>query len=465
MSTAPDDTLVPARHFDNADADGAGYSLRLRIAQNRLPVLRANLAKLNRRAEKLGAAPFTVEVGRRGQTFIEERSEGYAATINWIEVTVSGTPFSLGDYRVRAIIDHRDDTYRTVGNFVIPTRFVGCDPQCDHCKTKRDRIKTFLLTDPSGNVSAVGSSCLEDFTGHAPDHALAATSIWTEFSARMKEMQDEYEDGVKGITLEPAAPIVPFLAMVSRLIRTQGWVSKDKANQNREYGIEPSVSTAEAALKAVVKNLGAESVEAIIARLDLPIEDIETANSALAYVRGKYEHLLEEPTAQAFDLNMRTATHGNVFIQRLAGFAAFTVRMYQREVLEPAQKARAAAQSDFVGTIGEREIFTVIVQRLIPIESQFGMRMLHVLEDERGNSLVWRNSGSGSSDLEVGKTYTVKATVTDHAIHNDVRQTKLSRVATIDTPALDAPPKLKATRKRQPKQAAEHCDHDQSPAL
>lgn len=465
MPTPPNDVQVADRHVDQAGAEESGYSFQFRIAQNRLPILRANLAKLNRRAEKLGAEPFTIELGRKGQEFIEDRSEGYAATIDWVEVTVSGKPFSLGDYRVRAVIDHRNDTYRTVGNYAIPTRFIGCDPQCDHCKTKRDRTKTYLLTDPSGNVSAVGSSCLEDFTGHAPDHALAATSIWTEFSAQMKAMQGGYEDDVKGVKLEPAAPTVPFLAMVSRLIRVQGWVSKDKANHNREYGIEPYVSTAETALDAVVKNIGAGSVEAIMAKLDLPMEDIETANTALAYVREKYANLLDQPAAQAFDLNMRTATHGNAFIHRLAGFAAFAVRMYQREVLEPAQKARAAAQSDFVGTIGKREVFTVTVQRLIPIEGQFGMRMLHVLEDERGNSLVWRNSGSGSSDLEVGKTYTIKATVTDHEIRNDVRQTKLSRVATIDTPALEAASEAKATRKRQPKQAAAQPDHDQSPTL
>jgi hypothetical protein len=464
MSTLLDEsaTLGPTIGDPDPHATSAeeSYSFTYRIATNRLQILRANLAKLNRRAEKLGAEPFTMGLGRRGQEFIENRSEGYAATINWVEVTLTGTPFSLGDYRIFAVIDHRKDAYNAVGNFEIPTRFIGCEPQCDHCKTKRDRSKTYLLTDPAGNISAVGSSCLEDFTGHAPEHALAATSIWTEFGAQMKDLEGGYEEERRGAAFLPAAPTLPFLAVVNQFIRTQGWVSKDKANTNREYGIEPNVSTAERALESISNKEGSD--EEIMAKLDLPMEDIVAARATLAYVREKYASLLDQPSAQAFDLNMRSVTLGDMFIRDLAGFAAFSVRMYQREVLEPAHKARAAAQSDFVGSVGKREIFTVTARRLIPIESQFGLRMLHVLDDAHGNVLIWRNSGSGGSDLEVGKTYTVKATVTDHEIRNEVRQTKLSRVSTVDAPAVEATSETTAPRKRQAKPTAQQPEHDQS---
>lgn len=457
--TKPSDPPQPAL-ANTVTLDPEVYSFKARIAQNRLPVLRANLDKLNRKAEKLGVAPFTVALGRRGEEFIENRSEGLSAHIQWIEVTLTGQSFALGDYRVRAMINHRDNMSSTVGNFRIPSQYLNCDPYCDHCKKVRARTRTWLLQDPEGNVSTVGSSCLEDFTGHAPEHALAATSIHTEFAEQCAALQGGYEDLVRGGKYEPATDSLPYLAIVHRLIRTGGWVSRETARSNREYGLEPNVSTSDMAIEVMKKHSPGGEIDDV--RLGITPEDRARAAAALHHARAKYADLLDKPDVEGFECNMRSVTLADTFPTRYAPLAAYAMRMYLREVVEPALLIKPAEQSEHVGTQGKREVFTVTVQRLVPIESNYGTSMLHMLIDAAGNHLTWRNSGSRESDLQAGNTYTIKATVNRHDEYKGIKQTVLNRVAIEDpaTPAAEAPP---ARRKKSA--PAAQTEPDLSPSM
>jgi hypothetical protein len=415
MSSTSPDSLEAANDPNtrpSADANDDDYSFVGQVALNRLPTLRENLAKLNRKAGKCGAAPFKMVLGRKGEEFVEDRSEGRSAHIQWVEVTLTGKVFALGDYKIRAVIDHRHETCTAVGNFKVPTRYIGCEPDCDHCKTKRDRAKTFILQDSVGSLSAVGKSCLEDFTGHAPEHALAATSIYDEFRAQMAELQDD-EGGRRSPSFEPALPTLPFLAVISNLIRTQGWVSKPVAKANREYLKEPSESTADAAIRLLAK-LRLPHDRITLDSVDVADEDRELAVAALRYARAKYAELLDQDTVEAFDASMRSVTLRDSFITKHSGLAAYALRMYLREVVEPSKQLKAREASEYIGVVKKREEFTLTVHRLVPISGAFNNSMLHLCTDAGGNQVTWRNSGSREADLETGRSYVVKANFKKH---------------------------------------------------
>lgn len=416
------------------------YSGRYQVALNRLPRLRENLKKLNKRAGKLGAEPFTMTLGRRGEEFLEDRSEGRAALIQWIEVTLTGRYVALGDYRIKAVMNHRDEVYSAVGSFRIPSRYINCAPDCDHCKLKRERATTYLLADREGNLAHVGRSCLEDFTGHSPEHALSATSIFEEFRAQMD--QSDPDDGPSAtVRYEAALPILPFLAVIARRIRTAGWVSGSTARSNAELGIEPSVSTAGAAMDEL-KRFRLSPDRLTLDAVEVDDEDRALATAAIAYAREKYAALDDQPYIEAFDATMRALVRSELFITRLAGMAAYTARMYISEVVEPPLRARREANSDYVGVEKERREFTVRVERLIPVSGYMAgsTTMIHILSDENGNQLKWANNGGASSDLVAGHAYVVKATVKKHEAYNNVRQTHLTRVAVVqELDALPAP--------------------------
>jgi len=407
------------------DQDSDGYTFKYLVATNRLPLLRANLARINRKALKHGVAPFEIKLGRTGSEFIEDRSEGRAATIDWVEVQITGKPFALGHYKIGALIDHRENTYQAVGNFQIPGKYIGCDPHCDHCKTKRDRAKTFLLYDRDGNLTMVGKSCVEAYTGTAPEHALAATSIYTEFAAQMQEYEGErYREGA---AFEPSFPMLPYLALVAHQIRTAGWVSKGTAASNRSEGIHPDISTADAALDTLTKIARNSEGTWTLDSIDATDEDREMAHATLQHARDKFADVPSRDLVDAFEATLWSITQRDQFLQKHAGQTAFTVRMYIRDVIEPQVQASLAVDSTYIGTEKKREEFTVTVHKLIPIQGAFGMKLICLMADDKGNQLRWVNSGQ--NELEAGRTYVVKATVKKHEEYKGVKQTHLSRVA------------------------------------
>ncbi|WP_206146793.1 hypothetical protein [Burkholderia sp. Tr-20390] len=404
------------------------YAFKTVVAAERLPLLRGNLAKLNRRAAKYGVAAFTLELGRFGTQFIENRSEGFAAHIRTVQVTLGGQRVKLGDYRVMAAIDHRNQAFQTFGDFRIPTRYLTCDAQCDHCQTKRDRAKTFLLADQHGDLLHIGSSCIETFTGFAPEFALGATSVWDQFSEMQEQLQGGY-DGIRDCKLEAASPMLPFLAIVSRMIRREGWVSSSTAAANRSSGCEPAFSTSHSALDELKKLMNRVGPEAKV-EPDVDAIDIEIAANALAHARASYADVPEREAVEAFDANMWSVSAHDALIDRHAGFAAFIVRKYQTEVLEPRRAMQFDRQSDYVGTEKKREEFDVTLYKKLLLEGPYGTNTLCLMHDCQGNQLRWL--ASGYTDMEAGKTYHVKATVKKHEEYKGTKQTVLSRVSVIE---------------------------------
>lgn len=95
-------------------------------------------------------------------------------------------------------------------------------------------------------------------------------------------------------------------------------------------------------------------------------------------------------------------------------------------------KARAdalqidAEKSGWIGTVGQRQMFTLTVRLVITLEGQYGFSYLHVMNDEAGNVVVYK----GTKKLaERGGVVTVKATVKEHDVRDGVRQTKIARPA------------------------------------
>lgn len=105
----------------------------------------------------------------------------------------------------------------------------------------------------------------------------------------------------------------------------------------------------------------------------------------------------------------------------------------------PAEPKKEIKKGEFVGTVKTRENFDVTVAYITGYESAYGYVTVYILEDENGNSLVWKtSSGSlivgesefrGSVYARKGDKLTIKATVKAHAEYNGRNQTQLNRVS------------------------------------
>ena len=102
------------------------------------------------------------------------------------------------------------------------------------------------------------------------------------------------------------------------------------------------------------------------------------------------------------------------------------------------KRAEFNKDSAHFGTIGKREVFTLTLEFMRELESEWGVTYLQKFRDAAGNVAVW--FGSSTLDkwddatqtlqtVEIGQVVTVKATVKDHNEREGVKQTILSRVA------------------------------------
>ncbi len=128
---------------------------------------------------------------------------------------------------------------------------------------------------------------------------------------------------------------------------------------------------------------------------------------------------------------------GNEFLKSLAGALAKWGRLtdpqlaaVRKSVERDKANAERAATAEYVGTVGERRLFTITVDRAIPVESIYGTKYIVLARDEAGNAIVYR--GNSEAIPGVGETGTVKATVAEHKEYNGLKQTIISRPAAIE---------------------------------
>ena len=124
---------------------------------------------------------------------------------------------------------------------------------------------------------------------------------------------------------------------------------------------------------------------------------------------------------------------------------------------EIARKYEHDHPSEYFGTIGKREVFTLTVVGRREIESDWGGTTLVMFRDAAGNKAKWFASEAGEFQLD--RTLTVKATVKAHDEYKGSRQTELSRAAVWDEAFKIA---SKAAAKAAKKLAAKRyaCNHE-----
>jgi len=84
----------------------------------------------------------------------------------------------------------------------------------------------------------------------------------------------------------------------------------------------------------------------------------------------------------------------------------------------------ARANSQHIGNVGDKVTLTITVERIIVLESHYGTTYITIARDERGNAVTYK----GNSNIgEKGDVNTIKATVKDHTVYNQIRQTVIQR--------------------------------------
>jgi len=95
--------------------------------------------------------------------------------------------------------------------------------------------------------------------------------------------------------------------------------------------------------------------------------------------------------------------------------------------------AELNAKREFVGVVGEKITLTLTIKKVIFWESAFGTQYLYILEDSQQNVVIYKGNSNvfycneAGEYRNLGSTVTVIATVKEHSLRNEVKQTVIQR--------------------------------------
>lgn len=364
--------------------------------------LKDDIAKLNRKAEKYGYPQATIQhISTELAIDPDDQSEYQLHTLDVcgnFSVVIEGWTFA-------AIIDTYSAS-QTIVNIVpgfdkpIPDRYRQTTVYlCEHCKIQRLRKDVYLIYNESEDrFMQIGSSCLRDYLGHYTAEQLAKGA---ELIGQYESIKDrdyyEVSHDCRYYDLDL------YLACVVQSMReSKGYIKKDQ-------GFTPTSQNAFCKMSEIMKSSRRE--------LWPKHQEFTTAKEVLEWAKEYFKNARSD-----YEMNMRAVFQSDRVTPKLLGYAASAVPLFYRNRI----KQEETAQSNFVGSIGEKLTIKVTVKHTQELNNSFdGVTTLIKMIDDQGNLFVW--FASGEKTLEIGQQVTVKGTVKNHQDYQGTKQTILTR--------------------------------------
>jgi hypothetical protein len=401
-----------------------------KIPTQNLETLKSKVAKLNKRAKRLGIAPMELIEGATTVTY--ERDECMRLIpISRTEVSIKGESPIINGWMLVATItpEQGGNLVKCVPGESVPKEYRQADTRvCDHCNTKRHRKDVFIIKHEDGSFKQVGRNCIADFLGHASPEALIGKCSYLIEAQECLEEAEEYGGyGFRELELD----IVEVLAATAMLIRQIGWVSKAQANSLMETSTSelsweilnpPTTEPAASQHKKWIDNK----------KLFINDTDRKLAEDAVELAKN-----LPEDTDSDYLHNLRVACNCLTVRSKNLGITCSAVAAYMRERDREAELQRQREKNATRGHVGEikkrQDFEDLIVVGVHVFENYYGTTTIVRFEDTDGNILVWKSStgpewASDAYHSDEDVKLNIKATVKEHGDYKGVPQTIVTRV-------------------------------------
>jgi len=397
-----------------------------------VPVLEAKIAKLNKRAAKLGCDPIqlvthkveNVDDPNHKPVHIDNLPTPAAPKIAIHHIEVIGNGPILEGWKFIGTLDHTSIPgsviVKSVPGEVIPKSFYHSNAVCGHCNKKRYRNETFVLehTD-TGEYKEVGRQCIKDFLGHNPGRM---ASYLTALYSLIDDLQDEESEyygmgGGRGIWMFSS---MDALTTTVAMIRSFGWTPRSKAEYSN------TSATADDVLYALSPCMDGQEAEAKKKFMEQVKWDDEKDQ---AEAEAALEWLKEQPANNDYMHNLHAISQLDDVPANMFGYWCSLVSSYQRAYEKLKLAERQQKLNDWVGEIKQRRDFEVELIGVKTFDGYYGLSYMHKFLDKDGRTLIW--FASNDSDMEVDSKYIIKATVKKHDTYNNWKQTTINRAKVI----------------------------------
>ena len=392
---------------------------QFRIPFDALDGLKDRIAEANKKAARLDVEPLTLTIG---ETDTVEKFVGGFPTgevLVFVNGTITGTTPRLNGWAFIASLELFDDTaiIRSVPGEECPPEHRNRGNICAHCGHKRRRTATYVVRHDDGTTKTVGRNCLKDFMGQSRHNPESIALLFRHITELLESLDAGEDYGGSSSGGGTAYDLKNTLALTSAVISAYGWVSKTMVDEGKAYG-DTTASLVRSYLTAQPKKYKGDAE--LVAKVDAAKDtkrDTPDAEAAIAWLTDDSM----EVSSDYIQSVQAIAKRGWVANKHM-GFACSIIQAYRREM---ARLAKVNTDSQHIGTIGERDTFTLKVNRLIFSEGFYGLTIIHLMEDKDGNVFKWFSSGP---ELDEGEFLTLKATIKDHSEYQGTKETVLTRV-------------------------------------
>lgn len=366
------------------------------ILASNLNAFNAFVATKNKKAVKLGCPEIKVEVSA---PYVKEvkMENGDMVSFQYVDLSIDESAIKLGNYSVVGRIDDVEGSIIVSGMTDMKKYRNYSMSQCDHCNTNRPR-KHLILVKEGEKELAIGSQCLNDFVGHPSALSYVAAMQWVYDLAEIVE-----EEGfTTGTSSNAVYSVERVLNIAAAVIRMDGqYISKKTAEDRGEF-----YTTKDGVFNAMFSK---ES------NLTVTDADRESTKKALEWFEAT------EHDDSDFFYNLKTLLSKSYVPTKMFGYIIALFPVYYR-ALEKA--ADSSAKSEFIGNVGDKKVSMKLkCKRVIPLVSMYGVSNLYIFCS--GSNVVTYKSNAFKA--EVGQELEVVATIKEHSVYNNTKQTVITR--------------------------------------
>jgi hypothetical protein len=373
------------------------------IPESNVSGLMAEIAKLNKKAAKIGCSPIVATI--QGERFETYKDNGEELTVKLIQIEVVGETPKFAGWTFAATLQHT-----TEGNIIRKTPTAKIDLSdysdkaclCEHCNTVRRRNDTYILLHDSGLLKQVGSSCLKDFLGHANPHSLAQMA---ELIFSLNELCEGFEERGNGGG-KAYYPVERILNFAAAEILENGYFSRAMAE------ITGKMTTADYVKNDLCPPRNAEPIA-------VSVEAETLAATAKEFVLNT---LADKEELTEFENNLFVACKLEFCEWRLIGILCFVVEYYRRAMGQ--RKEKASKLNEFFGAVKSKITLDLTLVKEFSFDGTYGITYIYLFEDSLGRCFKWSTSNQG---LETGKAYKVTGTIKAHDEYKGTKQTCITR--------------------------------------
>jgi len=381
---------------DNNESQDEMKTRVFKIPVENIPKLEDDIAKLNKKCQKLNCPPVTIEFGEKTFEVQKQRDQDSDAEPIYIEyqlLTISGTAPKLNGWTFAGKLEQlgNETIVKAIPGMELPERYKHSPIHCEHCKKNVRRNDTFILKNEDEKFIQVGRSCLKDFLGHAdPSHVAAMAEFFKDFDSKISGYEDIGRYGRTQHTYH-----VPELLALAFAV-----ITRDKGFRPRSF----DVSTVSGMQAHLWPQPGSKEDN----RVKITEQDRKNAEDAIKWVNSKINDRSD------FIQNLIKYVRIEYVPANAMGFIAALAGSFLKERDNIVHTPAAQINNDPIGPVGQKIKFTASVvsahryQGNPMFYGDSGIRQILTMKTEN-NQLV--KQFTSNLDLKKGDKVNISGTI------------------------------------------------------